>query len=96
MTLTTLGPLRAAGQAFFRHRDLGDHVLLSLFSSGGADNADLPYDSSYRAVTPMALAMQATDGKLTAQPWPLHYQPFNYAPHNGLYRPQPVLEYRYG
>lgn len=76
--------------------DLGDHVLLSLFSSGGADNADLPFDSSYRAVTPMALAMQATDGKLTAQPWPLHYQPFNYAPHNGLYRPQPVLEYRYG
>jgi hypothetical protein len=75
--------------------DLGEHRLLSLFSSGGADNADLPVDSSYRAVTPMALTMQAALGQLTATPWPLCYQPFNYEPHNGLYRPQPVLEYRY-
>src|SRR5690606_22613010 len=48
--------------------DLGEHVLLSLFSSGGADNADLPFDSSYRTVTPMALSMHAADGKLTAHP----------------------------
>lgn len=76
--------------------DLGEHMLLNLFSSGGADNADLPLDSSYRAVTPMALSMLANAGKITATPWPLHYQPFNYEPHNGLYRRQPVLEYRYG
>jgi hypothetical protein len=76
--------------------DLGEHMLLNLFSSGGADNADLPIDSSYRTVTPMALSMQAAQGQLTATPWPLRYQPFNYEPHNGLYRRQPVLEYRYG
>ncbi|MFN0252771.1 MAG: metallophosphoesterase [Kofleriaceae bacterium] len=76
--------------------DLGDHMLLNLFSSGGADNADLPIDSSYRNVTPMALTMKTVDGRLTATPWPLAYQPFNYEPHNGLYRQQPVLEYRYG
>ncbi len=76
--------------------DLGEHVLLSLFSSGGAENADLPLDSSYREVTPVALSMLAGGGQLTATPWPLRYQPFNYEPHNGLYRRQPVLDYRYG
>lgn len=75
--------------------DLGEHKLLSVFSSGGCDNADLPEDSSYRAVTPMALAILASQGKLVATPFPLRYQPFNYAPHNGLYRRQPVLDYRY-
>ncbi len=76
--------------------DLGEHMLLNLFSAGGADNADLPYDSSYRNVTPMALTMKTMQGRLTATPWPLDYGPFNYEPHNGLYRAQPVLEYRYG
>ncbi|MEO7094371.1 MAG: metallophosphoesterase family protein [Polyangiales bacterium] len=76
--------------------DLGEHVLLSLFSSGGADNADLPIDSSYREVTPMGLSMLAAGGRIAATPWPLRYEMFNHAPHNGLYRPQPVLDYRYG
>lgn len=76
--------------------DLGDHMLLNLFSSGGADNTDLPIDSSYRNVTPMALTMQTMNGRLTATPWPLQYQPFNFEPHNGLYRQHPVMEYRYG
>ena len=31
----------------------GDVHLFNLFSAGGADNGDLPADSSYRAVTPM-------------------------------------------
>ena len=76
--------------------DLGEHMLVSLFSSGGKDNADLPEDSSYRSVTPMALSILASQGKLAATPWPLKYQTFNYAPHNGLYRRQPILDYRYG
>lgn len=75
--------------------DVGDHLLLDLFSAGGADNCDLPPDSSYRAVTPMALTVQYGHGTPIATPWPLHYKPFNHAPHNGLYRPQPLLEYRY-
>jgi hypothetical protein len=75
--------------------DLGDHLLLDLFSAGGADNDDLPPDSSYRAVTPMALTVQYGAGTPVATPWPLQYAPFNYAPHNGLYRPHPLLPYRY-
>jgi hypothetical protein len=40
--------------------------------------------------------MQAEPDRLSVTPWPLQYHPFNYEPHNGLYRRQPVLEYRYG
>ena len=75
--------------------DLGEHMLLNLFSSGGADNADLPIDSSYRTITPMAVTFQASAGRAIAMPWQLAYQPFNYAPHNGLYREQRPLEFRY-
>jgi hypothetical protein len=75
--------------------DLGDTRLLTVFSAGGRDNADLPAQSSYRAVTPMALSLRFGEGTPTATPWPIHYQPFNFAPHNGLYRSQPVLEFRY-
>jgi hypothetical protein len=75
--------------------DLGDQMLIDLFSAGGFDNSDLPVDSSYRTVTPMALTVIHGQGTPVATPWPLHYRPFNYAPHNGLYRVQPNLEYRY-
>ena len=75
--------------------DLGDRLLLTVFSAGGSQNADLPPESSYRAVTPMALTLQYGNGTPTATPWAIDYVPFNYAPHNGLYRLQPVLEFRY-
>ena len=75
--------------------DLGQHRLLNLFSAGGEDNCDLPAHSSYRKVTPMALTMQFGEGTPTATPWPLEYHSFNYPPHNGLYRPHPVLPFRY-
>ncbi|MCA9680302.1 MAG: serine/threonine protein phosphatase, partial [Myxococcales bacterium] len=75
--------------------DLGDRLLLNLFSAGGADNADLPVGAPYRAVTPMALTIEYGHGQPRATPWPIYYQPFNYPPHNGLYRPQPLVEFRY-
>ncbi len=75
--------------------DLGDQLLLTLFSAGGHDNADLPPTSSYRAVTPMALTLQFGHGTPTATPWGIAYRLFNYEPHNGLYRPQPLLDFRY-
>ncbi len=82
-------------QGFEHVYDLGEYHLLNLFSAGGHNNSDLPTDSSYRAVTPMALTMQYGNGAPTATPWPLQYHTFNYPPHNGLYRPHPVLEFRY-
>jgi hypothetical protein len=75
--------------------DLGDQLLLTVFSAGGHDNDDLPPWSSYRAVTPMALTLHFGGGTPTATPWAIAYRSFNFEPHNGLYRPQPLLDFRY-
>ena len=76
--------------------DLGDRLLLSLFSAGGHDNADLPEGAPYRRVTPMALTIlhDASAGPPRAYPWPIAYQPFNYAPYNGFHRDLPLLQFR--
>jgi hypothetical protein len=75
--------------------DLGDRLLLNVFSAGGHDNNDLPEGAPYRKVTPMALTILHGNGPTRAIPWPIAYQPFNHAPHNGLHRAQPLLEFRY-
>jgi hypothetical protein len=75
--------------------DLGDHLLLNLFSAGGHDNRDLPAGAPYRKVTPMALTFVHGHGPTQVIPWPIHYQPFNYEPYNGLHRTLPLLEFRY-
>ncbi len=66
--------------------DLGRHKLHTLFSSGGHDNPDLPDDSRYRTVVPMALTIEHAPGVLRARPWPLRWQPFVTPEHNGFYR----------
>jgi hypothetical protein len=70
-------------QTFF---DLGTHRLHTLFSAGGCDNGDLPAESRYRSVSPLGLTVRSGSGPLHAVPWPLKYQPFTSATHNGLYR----------
>lgn len=66
---------------------LPNHRLYTLFSAGGRSNADLPAESRYRSVTPMALTIQAEPGgSSTAMPWPIDYEPFTTGQHNGLYR----------
>ncbi len=72
---------------FHTNFKVGDLRLYTLFSAGGKDNADLPAESRYRNVTPMALSIRAEpDGAATAVPWPISYEPFTTAKHNGLYR----------
>ncbi len=66
--------------------DGAERQLYTLFSAGGHDNPDLPPESRYRAVTPMALTIRRDADSLRATPWPLRYQPFCDATNNGLYR----------
>ncbi len=75
---------------------LGDRLLLNLFSAGGHDNNDLPPDASYRRVTPMALTIHHRPEESRAVPWPIQYEPFNYDVHNGLHRVAPLLPFSYG
>jgi hypothetical protein len=72
----------AVDPGFVTNYDLGHCRLHTLFSAGGRDNADLPPDSRYRKVTPMALTIR--DG--VAIPWRIEYEQFDDAAHSGYYR----------
>jgi hypothetical protein len=74
--------------------DDGVVVLLNLFSAGGKGNDDLPPDSSYRGVTPMALTMRSHGGKITAVPWQLDYVRYNDPERNAFFRVPPEIEFR--
>ena len=50
-----------------------DIRLLTVFSAGGIDNDDIPADSNYRDVRPMALTITRTEGELKATPWAIDY-----------------------
>lgn len=64
--------------------------LITLFSAGGEDNADLPEQSSYRRVRPMALTLRhegGLDGKTRIEAWPIDYAPYNQGTLNAFYAP---------
>jgi hypothetical protein len=60
--------------------------LLSLFSAGGAHNADLPAESNYREVTPMALTITHRDGVTQLAPFALDYARYNDPALNAFFR----------
>jgi len=68
--------------------DDGDVVLLNLFSAGGAQNNDLPPDSTYREITPMALTIRYRDGISQLTPFEIDYARYNDPQHNAFFRNQ--------
>jgi uncharacterized tellurite resistance protein B-like protein len=70
--------------------------LLSLFSSGGADNHDLPADSSYRTVTPMAATIRLEGGTAQVTPWLIDYKRFNDPKRNRFFASPPEIEHKAG
>jgi len=69
-------------------------TLGTLFSAGGADNDDLPPESSYRTVTPKALTVSCNDGALDLAAWEIDYKTYNDPERNGFYRAKRELEHR--
>jgi hypothetical protein len=72
-------------------------TLLTLFSSGGKDNDDLPADSSYRTVTPMALTIryEPSEGAgVTFTPWAPDYRAYNDPERNGFFKVPPEIPLR--
>ncbi len=80
-------------EGFERVYDEPGLLLISLFSSGGADNNDLPMNSSYRQVTPMALTIVHQDGQSEITPWAIDYAPYNEAERNGFFQRPPELRF---
>ncbi|HUH03914.1 MAG TPA: metallophosphoesterase family protein [Kofleriaceae bacterium] len=72
---------------------LGQVPLLNLFSAGGSDNDDLPANSSYRDVTPMAMTMTIKNGVTKVSPWPIDYKRFNDPTKNKFFASVPEIEH---
>lgn len=70
--------------------------LVTLFSAGGANNLDLPPESSYRSVNPMALTIAVGDGRARITPWRIDYQRFNDAERNRFFASAPEIEHKVG
>jgi hypothetical protein len=76
--------------------DGGRARVLNVFSAGGPANADLPADSSYRDVVPMALTMHLSSSGSRVVPWAIDYARFNDPANNGFFAKPPEIEHRAG
>jgi hypothetical protein len=83
-------------EGFRKIYDEPDMLLLNLFSAGGAQNNDLPVNSSYRTVTPMALTMRWRDGKTTMTPFAIDWQDYQTGDRNQFFKTAPEIEFRHG
>jgi hypothetical protein len=70
--------------------------LLTLFSAGGADNFDLPSESSYRSVTPMAATIRLENGTAQVTPWLIDYKRFNDPKRNRFFATPMEIEHKVG
>jgi hypothetical protein len=68
-----------------------DAKLFTLFSSGGLHNNDLPEESAYRQVTPMAMTVQFGPDGCRMVPWAPDYQSFNDPIRNAFFDSSPRL-----
>jgi hypothetical protein len=69
-------------------------TLITLFSAGGGDNDDLPPESGYRSVTPMALTIKWINGETTITPWAPSYKSYNDPQRNAFFKMPPEIEHR--
>lgn len=74
--------------------DDGPHKLVTLFSSGGSSNGDLPSQSSYRSVDPKALTIHFSADAVELVPWEPDYQAYNDPQRNAFFRVPPEIEHR--
>ncbi len=81
-------------EGFKRSFDDGQQLLITLFSAGGKDNSDLPPDSGYRSVSPMAMTITMAGAESTITPWLIDYQRYNDPRHNAFFQAAPELVHR--
>ncbi len=78
---------------FVRTYDDENLLLMTLFSAGGENNGDLPANSGYRKVTPMALTMTVKDGDVKVSPWEIDYQMYNDPERNRFFKVSPTIRH---
>ena len=72
--------------------DLGR--LVTVFSAGGKDNNDLPTESTYRDVTPMALTITHDGQEARVVPWVPDWRSYNDPERNAFFKVAPEIEHR--
>ena len=69
-----------------------DLRLLTVFSAGGVANDDIPEDSNYRDVRPMALTIAHKAGETTITPWAIDYRSYQNPDLNAFFKPEADAE----
>lgn len=81
-------------EGFRRTYDEPEQLLITLFSSGGKTNDDLPAHSGYRSVTPMAMTVRLKDGESEIVPWKVDYERYNSPERNAFFKASPEIQHR--
>jgi hypothetical protein len=68
--------------------------LVTLFSAGGMANGDLPAESTYRSVTPMALTIEHDGKESRITPWAPDFAAYNDPERNAFFKIPPEIEHR--
>ena len=68
--------------------------LITLFSAGGKANGDLPAESTYRSVTPMALTIEHDGEEARITPWAPDFASYNDPQRNAFFKIPPEIEHR--
>ena len=68
-----------------------DIRLLTVFSAGGVANDDVPEDSNYRDVRPMALTIARRGEETTVTPWAIDYRSYQRPELNRFFATDPSL-----
>lgn len=69
-----------------------DLRLFTVFSAGGVANEDLPKDSNYRDVRPMALTIKQVGGEVSASPWQIDYRRYQDPDLNAFFKSAPEID----
>jgi hypothetical protein len=78
-------------EGFKKIYDDADAKLFNLFSAGGKNNNDLPPNSNYREVTPMALTIRQTKGVVQMTPFIIDYERYNDPEFNAFFKGRVAL-----
>ncbi len=69
-----------------------DIRLMTIFSAGGVSNNDLPQDSNYRDVRPMALSIKKKDGEVRVTPFAIDYDRYQDPELNRFHASDPDID----
>jgi hypothetical protein len=81
-------------EGFRRTYDEAEQLLITLFSAGGKNNTDLPPESGYRSVTPMAMTLRHRGGQSEITPWVIDYERYNDPERNAFFKIAPEIAHR--